>query len=67
MLYKIKEVFLFLKQVISDFADDKALKFSASLAYYTVFSIAPFLAIIISFSGFFFGREAIQGELYIPR
>jgi membrane protein len=44
--------------------DDKALKFSASLSYYTVFSIAPFLAIIISFSGFFLGREAIQGELY---
>ncbi|GAC1604574.1 MAG: YihY/virulence factor BrkB family protein [Chitinophagaceae bacterium] len=64
MLYKIKQVFFFLKQVVSDFVDDKALKFSASLSYYTVFSIAPFLAIIISFSGFFFGREAIQGELY---
>ncbi len=54
----------FLKQVFSDFTDDKALKFSASLSYYTVFSIAPFLAIIISFSGFFFGKEAVQGELY---
>ncbi len=59
-----KKVFVFLNQVVSDFIDDKALKFSASLSYYTVFSIAPFLAIIISFSGFFFGREAIQGELY---
>jgi membrane protein len=57
-------IFHFLKQVFSDFSDDKALKFSASLSYYTVFSIAPFLAIIISFSGFFFGKEAIQGELY---
>jgi len=62
--YKIMHIFRFLKQVFSDFSDDKALKFSASLSYYTVFSIAPFLAIIISFSGFFFGREAVQGELY---
>ena len=64
MLHKIKHAFLFLKLVIINFIDDKALKFSASLSYYTVFSIAPFLAIIISFSSFFFGREAIQGELY---
>jgi membrane protein len=64
MLYKLKQVFSFLKQVINEFIDDKALKFSASLSYYTVFSIAPFLAIIISFSGYFFGREAVQGEIY---
>ncbi|MEP7277510.1 MAG: YihY/virulence factor BrkB family protein [Bacteroidota bacterium] len=64
MLYKIKQAFSFLKQVMTDFTEDKALKFSASLSYYTVFSIAPFLAIIISFTGFFFGREAVQGELY---
>src|ERR1700712_2795101 len=64
MFRKIKNAFLFLKQVISNFVDDRALKFSASLSYYTVFSIAPFLAIVISFSGFFFGREAVQGELY---
>ncbi|MEO5682402.1 MAG: YihY/virulence factor BrkB family protein [Chitinophagaceae bacterium] len=64
MLHKIKKSFSFLHQVINDFIDDKALKFSASLAYYTVFSIAPFLAIIISFSSFFFSKEVIQGELY---
>ncbi|HTE10715.1 MAG TPA: YihY/virulence factor BrkB family protein [Chitinophagaceae bacterium] len=64
MLYKIKQAFHFLKEVFTDFVDDKAMKFSASLSYYTIFSIAPFLAIIISFSSFFFAREAIQGELY---
>ncbi|MEO6315006.1 MAG: YihY/virulence factor BrkB family protein [Chitinophagaceae bacterium] len=64
MLHKIKRAFQFLKQVIIDFGDDKAMKFSASLSYYTIFSIAPFLAIIISFGSFFFAKEAIQGELY---
>ena len=64
MFQRLRRIFLFLKQVLGDFSDDKALKFSASLSYYTVFSIAPFLAIIISVSGFFFGREAVQGELF---
>ncbi|MFT3936662.1 MAG: YihY/virulence factor BrkB family protein [Chitinophagaceae bacterium] len=64
MFSKIKRGFAFLRQVVSDFIDDKALKFSASLSYYTIFSIAPFLAIIIAFTSFFFGKEAIQGELY---
>jgi len=64
MIHKIKQIFYFLKHVINDFIDDKALKFSASLSYYTIFSIAPFLAIIITFTSFFFSKEAIQGELY---
>jgi len=64
MLHIIKQAFLFLKQVVIDFGNDKAMKFSASLSYYTIFSIAPFLAIIISIGSFFLKREAIQGELY---
>lgn len=64
MLDRIKRAFNFLKEVFGDFVDDKALKFSASLSYYTVFSIAPFLAIIISFSGYFLGKQEIQRELY---
>jgi len=64
MLTKLKNGFKFFKRVIQDFGDDKAMKFSASLSYYTIFSIAPFLAIIISFGSFFLGRDAIQGELY---
>jgi len=64
MIHHIQKGYAFLKQVLNHFIDDKALKFSASLSYYTIFSIAPFLAIIIAFAGFFFGREAIQGELY---
>ncbi len=51
-------------EVIGEFVQDKALKYSAALSYYTVFSVAPFLVIIISVSGIFFGREAVQGELY---
>jgi membrane protein len=40
------------------------LKYSASLAYYTVLSLAPLLVIILAVTGFIFGKEAISGELY---
>lgn len=44
--------------------DDKVLKLSASLAYSTVFSIAPMLIIVLYFSDIFLGREALEGDLY---
>ena len=48
----------------SGFSDDNGLKFSASLAYYTVFSLAPLLILIISVSGLFLGHDAATGSLY---
>lgn len=46
------------------FIEDNALKLSASLSYYTIFSMAPILIIVISLVGIFFGREAVQGKVY---
>src|ERR1700757_4963607 len=46
------------------FINDNGLKLSASLAYYTVFSIAPLLIIIISLAGLFLGPEAATNRLY---
>ncbi len=53
-----------LKDTYRGFADDKALKLSASLSYYTVFSLGPLLLLLISLVGFFLGKEAIQGQLF---
>lgn len=64
MKTRLQRIWSFIKEVFGDFSSDKVMKLSASLSYYTVFSIAPFLAIIISISGLFFGRDAVQGELY---
>ncbi len=36
----------------------------AALAFYTMFSIAPMLLIVISIAGFFFGEQAARGEIY---
>jgi len=43
---------------------DNALKLSAALSYYTIFSLPPLLIIIISLCGFFFGADAVRGELF---
>jgi membrane protein len=53
-----------LKAAFSSFMDDRALKFSASLAYYTIFSLAPLLLLMISLAGIFLGQEAIQGKVF---
>ena len=57
-------VFSYIKKVFKEFSADSILKYSASLAYYTVFSIAPLLVIISTLSAIFFGREAVQGQVY---
>jgi membrane protein len=36
----------------------------AALAYYTVFSLAPLMTIAIAMAGFFFGKEAAQGQIF---
>ena len=48
---------------VSAWVDDYAPSMGAALAYYTIFSIAPLLIIVIAVAGFAFGREAVQGQL----
>ncbi len=43
--------------------DDRAASMGAALAYYTFFSMAPLLLIVISVAGLLLGREAAQGHL----
>lgn len=53
-----------LKETFHEFIDDNGIKLGAALSYYTVFSLPPLLIIIISLSGFFFGAEAVRGEIF---
>src|SRR5215212_11780789 len=53
-----------IKNSFSGFSDDKVLKLSGSLAYYTVFSLGPLLIVILYLCGLFLGREAIEGSIY---
>ncbi len=51
------------KNAFIGMGEDNVTRMSGSLAYYTVFSMAPMLIMIISLAGFFLGREAIEGEI----
>ena len=62
--FSFKGLWKVLKQSFSAFSDDKILKLSASLAYYTVFSLGPLLIVVIFLCSLFFGREAIEGTIY---
>lgn len=52
------------KETLVEFTDNKVLKLSAALAYYTIFSIPALLIIIIWVSDIFYGREAVEGGVY---
>ncbi len=56
--------FTILKNAVLGFMNESALKYSASLAYYTVFSVGPILVLMIALAGIFFGEEAIQGKVF---
>lgn len=59
-----KGIWEVLKNSFTGFSNDRVMKMSSSLAYYTVFSLAPLLIIIISLSGIFLGRDAAEGKVY---
>jgi membrane protein len=52
------------KKSFKGFDEDKVTKLSASLAYYTIFSMGPLLIVIISLCGLFLGKEAVEGKIY---
>jgi len=58
-----REVFGLAKTAVNEFFDDYGPSMGAALAYYTVFSIAPLLLIVISVAGLVFGQEAARGEI----
>ena len=59
-----KKSFSILKNSVMGFLNEDSLKYSASLAYYTVFSIGPILVLIISLASIFYGEDAIKGKVF---
>jgi membrane protein len=52
-----------IKEAFEDWSEDRASRLAAALAYYTIFSLAPLLIIVIAIAGLAFGREATQGQI----
>ncbi|MBV9388983.1 MAG: YihY/virulence factor BrkB family protein [Chroococcidiopsidaceae cyanobacterium CP_BM_ER_R8_30] len=59
----LRIVWRLLKETFSEWSQDKAERMAAALAYYTIFSIAPLLVIVIAIAGLVFGQQAARGEI----
>lgn len=51
-------------QSFKDWMADRALRFSAALAYYSIFAMAPLVIIAIAVAGLAFGENAARGQVY---
>ncbi|MEE2025794.1 YihY/virulence factor BrkB family protein [Alkalimonas mucilaginosa] len=44
--------------------DSQAFIYAAALAFFTVFSIAPILVVVVALVGFFLGQSVVEGQLF---
>lgn len=51
------------KKTVVAWVDDYAPSMGAAISYYTAFSIAPLLVIVIAIAGYVFGDDAVRGAL----
>ncbi len=54
------------KKAVSAWFEDYAPSMGAAIAFYTVFSLAPLIIIVITVASVFWGRDAVQGQLFEP-
>ena len=60
----IAEWWALIKSAVAAWIDDYAPSMGAALSYYTIFSLAPLLLIVIAIAGLFFGADAVRGEIF---
>lgn len=58
-----KELWTALKQSVKVFGDIEPFNMSIIISYYTIFSLPGLLVIIVNIAGYFFGTEAVTGEI----
>ena len=63
MPFDLRLFWALLKKVFNSWLDDDVPSMGAALAYYTLFSLAPLLLIVIAVAGLVFGEDAARGEI----
>ena len=58
-----RQIWNLIRKSVSMWLDDYAPSMGAALAYYTLFSMAPLLIIVIAVAGLVFGQDAARGEI----
>lgn len=59
----MRELWLTVKETISDWVDDNASRLAAALAYYALLSLAPLIVIAVAVVGWFVGADAARGRV----
>jgi membrane protein len=52
-----------LREIVSNWGVHRCSAQSAALAFYTIFSLAPILVVVIALAGAVFGEEAVRGQI----
>jgi membrane protein len=64
MKKQLLKIWTFIKDMYAEWQADACFQLAAALSYYSVFSLAPIIVVAISVAGYFFGRDAVTGEMY---
>lgn len=59
----LRDVFPLIRDTFREWSEDEAPRHAAALSYYTAFSLAPLLLVVIAITSLFYGREAITDRL----
>ena len=58
------ELLALLKETASEWSNDNVPRLGASLAFYTLLSMAPLLVVVVAIAAVAYGKEAAQGQLF---
>ena len=63
-MVKLLDLWQILKHAGAGFIQHRIIKLSASLSYFTIFTLGPMMLVIIYISSIFWGRRAIEGTIH---
>lgn len=63
-MQRLKKYLQVIKEAGTEFANDNGTKLSASLAYYTIFSIGPLLIVIIAVMSIFYKKADVTDKIF---
>src|SRR5206468_1598889 len=62
-LPSFRDIFKVMRCAVTEWMAHRAASKGAALAFYSLFSLAPILVLVIAVAGFFYGKDAAQGQL----
>jgi membrane protein len=60
---RVSEAWAIAKETASEWSEDDASRLAASLAFYTLLSLAPLLIIVVAIAGMVLGTDAARGQI----